>query len=38
MSKKEKAVELLYEYELKNDCMGEESWEKLVVEILKLFD
>jgi hypothetical protein len=38
MDKKEKAVNLLYEYERKNDCMEEDSWKKLVVEILKLFD
>lgn len=38
MDKKAKAVELLHEYELKHGCIQEESWEKLVVEMLKLFD
>lgn len=37
-SQKSKIVDLLYKYELKNDCMGEPSWERLVVEILKEVD
>jgi len=35
MELKKEIINLLYEYELENDCTGEESWEKMVVGILK---
>ncbi len=35
MNLKEEVVNLLYEYELENECIGEPSWEKLVVEIIE---